>query len=78
MVAVTTVDDLDALLDLAPEPRIPRLRDAFLLLPGDRVAAAARERGWRGPLIVAPSAEDASMLDALARARQGGSMSRPA
>lgn len=78
VIAVTSVEVLDALLELAPEPRIPRLRDACLLLPGDRVAAAARERGWRGPLIVAPSAEDASMLDALARAHQGGGMSRPA
>lgn len=73
VIAVTSVEILDALLGLAPESRFPRLRDAPLLLPGDRVAAAARERGWRGPVVVAASAEDATMLDTLVRAVQRGS-----
>jgi hypothetical protein len=38
---------------------------APLVLPGDRVAAAAHERGWNGPLVVATSAEDEAMVDAL-------------
>jgi len=42
-------------------------------VPGERVAAAARDLGWRGRLVVAPSAEDAVMLDALGRALDGGS-----
>ena len=78
VIAVTSVEVLDALLDLAPETRIARLRDAPLLLPGERVAAAARVRGWRGPLIVAPSAEDATMIDALTRAREVGGITLPA
>jgi uroporphyrinogen-III synthase len=76
--AVTSVEILDALLDLAPESRLPRLRDAPLLLPGDRVATAARQRGWRGPVIVAPSAEDATMLDALVRWVRGRGVGGPA
>jgi len=78
VVAVTSVEVLDALLELAPETRVGRLRDAPLLLPGARVAAAARERGWRGTLVVAPSAEDATMIAALARAREVGGIPLPA
>jgi len=39
------------------------------------VAASARSLGWRGPLVVTPSAEDGVMLAALARqsARAGPS-----
>jgi uroporphyrinogen-III synthase len=72
-VAATSTEVLAALLQLAPEDRCPRLRDALLLVPGERVAAAARDLGWRGRLVVAPSAEDAVMLDALGRALDGGS-----
>jgi len=72
-VAATSAEVLAALLRLAPEDRCPRLRDALLLVPGERVAAAALELGWRGRLVVAPSAEDAVMLDALGRAMDGRS-----
>jgi uroporphyrinogen-III synthase len=65
IVAVTSGEILGALLDAAPDGRLPRLRDAALLVPGERVAAAARSLGWRGPLIVAPSAEDGVMFAAL-------------
>jgi uroporphyrinogen-III synthase len=78
VVAVTSVDVLDALLQLAPETLVARLLDTPLLVPGERVAAAARERAWRGPLVVAPSAEDATMIDALARAREEGGIPLPA
>ena len=78
VIAVTSVEVLDALLQLAPESRLPRLRDAPLLLPGARVAEAARARGWRGPVVVATSAEDATMLDALVRAHRAGSFGGPA
>jgi uroporphyrinogen-III synthase len=67
IVAVTSGEVLGALLDAAPDGRLPRLRDAALLVPGERVAASARDLGWRGPLIVAPSAEDGKMFAALAR-----------
>ena len=65
IVAVTSVEVLDALLEIAPDATLATLRDADLLVPGPRVAAAARARGWRGPLAVASSAEDAAMLEAL-------------
>jgi len=76
--AVTSVDVLDALLGLAPESRFPRLKRAVLLVPGERVAAAARERRWSGRIIVAPSAEDATMVATLVRAAEGGGIPRPA
>jgi uroporphyrinogen-III synthase len=78
VIAVTSVEVLDALLALAPDAGQPRLRRAALLVPGDRVAAAARERGWSGRLIVAPSAEDATMVATLERAVGAGGMPRPA
>lgn len=67
IVAVTSGEVLGALLDAAPDGRLPKLRDAALLVPGERVAASARSLGWRGPLIVAPSAEDGVMFAALTR-----------
>jgi uroporphyrinogen-III synthase len=67
IVAVTSGEVLGALLETAPDDRLPRLRDAALLVPGERVAASARSVGWRGPLIVAPSAEDGAMFATLAR-----------
>jgi uroporphyrinogen-III synthase len=73
VVAATSVEILAALLELAPDARCPQLRDAALLVPGERVAAAARHHGWRGRLVVAPGAEDSLMLDALSHAIRGGS-----
>ena len=67
IVAVTSAEVLGALLDSAPDDRQPQLRDAALLVPGERVATAARDLGWRGPLVVATSAEDGAMFAALAR-----------
>lgn len=72
IVAVTSAEVLSALLELAPGERFPRLRDATLLVPGERVAAAARTQGWRGPVVVAPSAEDPVMFEALAGAAGKG------
>lgn len=66
VIAITSVDGLSALLGFAPEADCPQLRDVRLLVPGQRVAAAARERGWRGPVLVAESAEDGAMFQALA------------
>ena len=36
VVAVTSSEVLGALLDSAPDDRVPRLRDATLLVPGER------------------------------------------
>jgi uroporphyrinogen-III synthase len=73
VIATTSAEVLAALLALAPAERCPHLRDATLLVPGERVAAAARQCGWRGGVVVASSAEDAAMADALGRAFAGGS-----
>lgn len=71
-VAATSVEVLAALLALAPADECPRLRDALLVVPGDRVAAAARVQGWCGHVAVAASAEDAAMAEALGRAMTAG------
>lgn len=72
---VTSAEVLESLLELAPEARYRWLRDAPLLVPGERVAAEARRLGWRGPLVVARSAEDEAMFAALASwAPEGGSI----
>jgi uroporphyrinogen-III synthase len=65
VVAATSVETLDSLLATVPESRIPGLREATLLVPGERVAAAAHDRRWSGPVIVAASAEDSTMAMAL-------------
>ena len=65
VVAVTSVDVLDGLLNLVTPELAARLRTATVLLPGERVAAAARARLWTGAIVVAGSAEDAAMLAAL-------------
>jgi uroporphyrinogen-III synthase len=71
VIAATSAEVLTALLELAPAERCPRLRDAALLVPGERVAAAARGYGWRGRVVIAPGAEDAVMAEALGRAFAG-------
>jgi uroporphyrinogen-III synthase len=67
IVVVTSGEVLSALLEATPDGRLPKLRDSTLLVPGERVAASARSLGWRGPLVVAPSAEDGVMFATLAR-----------
>jgi uroporphyrinogen-III synthase len=62
---VTSAEVLESLLQMAPGDQYPWLRDSALLVPGDRVAAEARRLQWRGPLLVAGSAEDETMLAAL-------------
>jgi uroporphyrinogen-III synthase len=69
VVAATSAESLAALLDAVPDARLPCLRDAVLLAPGERVGAAARRLGWRGPLLLASGAEDAAMAEALVTAR---------
>jgi len=65
IVTATSAEVLEGLLRLAPDDANPRLRDVPLLVPGPRVAAAAREQGWRGRIVAATSAEDAAMAEAL-------------
>ena len=68
VVAVTSVEVLESLLDLVPDARLAWLRDVTLLVPGARVAAAGHALGWRGPIISAASAEDGAMIEALTTA----------
>jgi uroporphyrinogen-III synthase len=71
-VAVTSEEILAALLRVVPAADARGLRDVALVVPGERVARAARDsHGWRGPVFVAATAEDAAMLDALRRHRTG-------
>jgi uroporphyrinogen-III synthase len=70
VVAVTSVEVLESLLALASS-RVPQLLDARLLVPGERVAEAARRHEWRGPVLVARSAEDEAMLEAVLSGTDG-------
>ena len=72
VVAITSVEVLESLLALASS-RVPQLLDMRLLVPGERVAEAARRHRWRGPVVVARSAEDEAMLEALLSGPVGGS-----
>jgi uroporphyrinogen-III synthase len=65
VITATSAEVLAGLLQLAPDDAYPRLRDAPLLVPGPRVATAARELGWRGRIVAAASAEDAAMAETL-------------
>ncbi len=75
---VTSSEVLESLLSMAPEAHYPWLRDATLLVPGDRVAAEARRLRWRGPLVVSGSAEDEAMLAALESWAAGSGVITPA
>lgn len=78
VIAVTSVEVLDGLLALLPSELATQVRDCTLLLPGMRVAYAARERRWRGPVLTSPSAEDATMLATLSAHATGGGAASPA
>jgi uroporphyrinogen-III synthase len=72
VVAATSVAVLEALLQGCPAELGLALRGSSLLVPGERVAAAARSGGWAGPIVAAATAEDDAMLAALLR-HAGGS-----
>lgn len=76
--AVTSVEILEGLLAQLPEAIAGPLRRTTLLVPGERVASAAAQLGWRGPLLQATSAEDSAMLQALEQAASHGEGSGPA
>jgi uroporphyrinogen-III synthase len=65
VVAVTSAEVLASLLELVPAPLADNLREAGLLVPGARVAAAAKAAGWRGRIVQAETAEDPAMFAAL-------------
>jgi uroporphyrinogen-III synthase len=76
--AVTSVEILEGLLAQLPDTVAAALRATTLLVPGERVAAAAAQLGWRGPLLRATSAEDAAMLQAIEHATSHGERAGPA
>lgn len=65
VVVATSVEVLQALLDHVADEVGARLRTRTLLVPGPRVAAAAAQHGWTGPIVAAATAEDEAMLAAL-------------
>jgi uroporphyrinogen-III synthase len=65
VVAVTSAEVLQSLLDHVADDEAARLRNRTLLVPGPRVAATAAQLGWTGPVVEAATAEDEAMLDAL-------------
>jgi uroporphyrinogen-III synthase len=71
VVAVTSVEVLEALLRGCPAGLTPALRRSTLLVPGPRVQAAALALGWSGPIVAAATAEDDAMLAALRRHTEG-------
>lgn len=70
-VAVTSVESLRNLWQLAGPDARPLLQAAPLILASGRIAETARELGCRGPLEVAEDATDAAMLAALQRRYRG-------
>lgn len=71
VIAVTSAETLQSLLDHVAANDGPRLRSQTLLVPGPRVAAAAASLGWHGPIVAAATAEDEAMFAALTRLAAG-------
>jgi len=65
VVVVTSVEVLQSLLEHVSAADGARLRGRTLLVPGPRVAAAAAQLGWNGPIVAAATAEDEAMFAAL-------------
>ncbi|MBP6515272.1 MAG: uroporphyrinogen-III synthase [Steroidobacteraceae bacterium] len=65
VVAVTSAEVLQSLLEHVASDDAARLRSRTLLVPGPRVAAAGTRLGWTGPVVAAATAEDEAMLAAL-------------
>jgi uroporphyrinogen-III synthase len=65
VIAVSSADVLRALVGMVPAALDVSLRAATLVVPGPRVAAAARQLGWEGELIESAGAEDAAMVRAI-------------
>jgi uroporphyrinogen-III synthase len=69
VVTLTSVETLQNLLVLLTDRARSLLRDSALLVASRRIIDAAASEGLRGELILAPGADDASMLGALANWR---------
>jgi uroporphyrinogen-III synthase len=69
VVALTSVATLEHLLEMLSERGQQLIRSMDALVASSRIAEAAVTAGIRGEIIIAPGADDASMLGALARTR---------
>lgn len=67
VVTITSVQTLEHLLAMLSERGRALLFDAPLLVASRRIMEAARTLGLRGDILLANGADDASMIDALAR-----------
>ena len=76
VVMATSVDVFEALVQPLPLELQQRLMGKVLLVPGERVAAAALAAGCHGPVVVADSAEDDVMVAALIGWLAGGAGER--
>ncbi|HLW26043.1 MAG TPA: uroporphyrinogen-III synthase, partial [Steroidobacteraceae bacterium] len=72
-ITVTSVEVGEGLLALATPELHGALERIVWVVPGERVAAALRERGVKAPLLIAASAEDQALVAALKRWRAGES-----
>lgn len=71
LVLATSGEVLASLLGIARQAPLEGIADLPLVVPGPRVRDAAQGMGWRGPVTVATTAEDAAMLAAAVAARHG-------
>jgi len=69
VVTVTSIETLENLQAMLTERGRQLLSRTALLVPSRRIVAAAVGAGLRGDAIVAPGADDASMIGALAQWR---------
>ena len=69
VVTLTSIETLHNLIAMLTDRTRELLRDAALLVASRRILDAARSAGLNGESILAPGADDASMIGALARWR---------
>jgi uroporphyrinogen-III synthase len=73
IITATSLDIGKRLLDIVGNELRADFQRAHWLVPGTRVAAGLRERGLHAPLIMASSAEDQDLVEALLRWRSSES-----
>ncbi|CAN5625857.1 uroporphyrinogen-III synthase [soil metagenome] len=71
LLALSSGEALERILELLPEPAVARLRQARVLAASDRLARLARELGFTD-LVVANDARPASLLSAAVGAARAG------
>jgi uroporphyrinogen-III synthase len=77
VVAATSAEVLEALIESLPPALLEGVRASTLLVPGARVASRAQALGWHGRVVMSATAEDESMLATLTQALAGKSPPGP-